>query len=123
MSNETPKRRLLTPPDAAAYINELFGLDITDRWLERTPRARKVAYYKIGGMVRFSTEHLDALLDGAFVPAEQPLNGQDLAEAPEPADDEADDSTEDEPIEDETDQEPEPEQPATPAPVSRRRTI
>ena len=48
--------RPLTLPEAATYLN------VTERYMRRLVTERRITYFKVGRLLRFSTEDLDAFL-------------------------------------------------------------
>jgi excisionase family DNA binding protein len=55
--NGAPRRPPLTLPQAAAYLN------CTERWLRRAVQERRLAYAKLGHLLRFFPDDLDDYLD------------------------------------------------------------
>ena len=58
----TPTRgRPLTLPEAAAYLN------VTERYMRRLVTDRRIPYFKVGRLLRFSAEDLDAFLEAGRI--------------------------------------------------------
>jgi len=60
----TERQAPLTLSEAAAYLN------VTDRYVRRLVAERRVAYHKVGRLLRFLPSDLDALFDAG--PVEPP---------------------------------------------------
>jgi excisionase family DNA binding protein len=57
----TDDRAPLTLPEAAAYLN------VNERYMRRLVSERRVAYHKVGRLLRFRTADLDGLLEAGRV--------------------------------------------------------
>jgi excisionase family DNA binding protein len=51
----------LTLPEAAAYLN------VTERYMRRLVTDRRIPYFKVGRLLRFSAEDLDAFLEAGRI--------------------------------------------------------
>ena len=53
--------RPLTLPEAATYLN------VAERYMRRLVTERRIPYFKVGRLLRFSTEDLDAFLENCRI--------------------------------------------------------
>ena len=53
--------RPLTLPEAATYLN------VTERYMRRLVTERRIPYFKVGRLLRFSTEDLDDFLEASRI--------------------------------------------------------
>jgi excisionase family DNA binding protein len=53
--------RPLTLPEAAAYLN------VAERYMRRLVTDRRIPYFKVGRLLRFSAEDLDAFLEASRI--------------------------------------------------------
>ena len=61
----TERQAPLTLAEAAAYLN------VTERYVRRLVAERRVAYHKVGRLLRFRAADLDALFEGGRVEVPQ----------------------------------------------------
>ena len=64
VSGDPVARKLVTPLGAAEYLG------VTERWIRRAVEERRIPFVKLGRLVRFSVEDLDAYVASRRVEAE-----------------------------------------------------